>query len=256
MNAPILALNDLAIRFGGVAAVDNVSFAIASGEFVGLIGPNGAGKTTLIRLISGILAPDEGRVALLGEDVTRRSTASRVRRGLALTHQIVRPFRTMSVLDNVVLAAGHKRTVDPLRALIQMDRQAERQRAASILRRVGLSGAESKLAGALPLGELKRLEIARALALDPIIMLLDEPLAGLNNAEAAEQIDMIGGVNASGVTILLVEHNLEEVIRACRRLIVLANGRVIGDGPPREVMRQDDVRAAYLGESVGAHAEG
>jgi branched-chain amino acid transport system ATP-binding protein len=186
--------------------------------------------------------------------VTRRSTATRVRRGLALTHQVVRPFRTMSVLDNIVLAAGHRRTVDPLRALLQTDRQPERERAESILRQVGLAGVESKLAGSLPLGQLKRLEIARALALDPTIVLLDEPLAGLNNAEAAEQIDMIGAVNASGVTILLVEHNLEEVIRACRRLIVLANGRVIGDGLPRDVMRQDDVRAAYLGESVDVHA--
>jgi branched-chain amino acid transport system ATP-binding protein len=256
MNAPVLTLHDLSIRFGGVAAVDNVSFAIGSSEFVALIGPNGAGKTTLIRLISGILLPDTGRVELLGEDVTRRSTATRVRGGLALTHQIVRPFRTMSALDNVILAAGHKRTVDPLRALVQTGREAERERSASILRQVGLVGAETKLAGSLPLGQLKRLEIARALALDPTIVLLDEPLAGLNNSEAAEQIDMIAAVNASGVTILLVEHNLEEVIRACRRLIVLANGRVIGDGLPHDVMRQEDVRAAYLGESVEAHAAG
>jgi branched-chain amino acid transport system ATP-binding protein len=256
MNAPVLALHHLAIRFGGVAAVDGVSFSVAAGDFVGLIGPNGAGKTTLIRLISGILAPDSGRVELLGENVARRSTATRVRRGLALTHQIVRPFRTMSALDNVALAAGHRRTIDPLRALLQTDRQAERGRAASILLQVGLAGTESKLAGSLPLGQLKRLEIARALALDPTIVLLDEPLAGLNNSEAAEQIDMIAGLNATGVTILLVEHNLEEVIRACRRLIVLANGRVIGDGLPRDVMRQADVRAAYLGESVEAHAAG
>jgi branched-chain amino acid transport system ATP-binding protein len=256
MTAPVLALTNLAIRFGGIAAVDDLSLSIGRGDFVGLIGPNGAGKTTLMRLISGILAPDSGRVELLGEDVTRRSTATRVRRGLALTHQIVRPFRTMSALDNVVLAAGHKRTVDPLRALIQTGRQAERERAELILRQVGLTGAEMKLAGSLPLGQLKRLEIARALALDPTIVLLDEPLAGLNNSEAAEQIDMIAGVNASGVTILLVEHNLEEVIRACRRLVVLANGRVIGDGLARDVMAQDDVRAAYLGDSVGADAEG
>src|SRR3954454_16617504 len=256
MNAPVLALHDLAIRFGGVAAVDNVSFQVTSGDFVGLIGPNGAGKTTLIRLISGILAPDRGRIELRGEDRTRRATPPCVRRDFALTHQIVRPFRTMSVLDNVVLAAGHNRTVDPLRALLQTGRQVERQRATSILRQVGLAGAESKLAGSLPLGQLKRLEIARALALDPTIVLLDEPLAGLNNAEAGEQIDMIAAVNASGVTILLIEHNLEEVIRASRRLIVLANGRVIGDGLPRDVMRQDDVRAAYLGENVDAYAEG
>ncbi len=254
MSAPVLAVHDLAVRFGGVAAVDNVSFSIAAGDFVGLIGPNGAGKTTLIRLISGIVPPDSGRVELHGEDVTRRATATRVRLGLALTHQIVRPFRTMTALDNVVLAAGHKRTMNPLSALVQKDRGAERDRAAMILKQVGLAGTESKLAGSLPLGQLKRLEIARGLALDPKVMLLDEPLAGLNNSEAAAQVDMIAAVNASGVTILLVEHNLEEVIRATRRLIVLANGRVIGDGLPRDVMQQEDVRAAYLGESVDAHA--
>jgi branched-chain amino acid transport system ATP-binding protein len=254
MSAPVLAVHDLAVRFGGVAAVDNVTFSIAGGDFVGLIGPNGAGKTTLIRLISGIVPPDSGRVELHGEDVTRRATATRVRLGLALTHQIVRPFRTMTALDNVVLAAGHKRTMNPLSALVQKDRGAERDRAAMILKQVGLAGTESKLAGSLPLGQLKRLEIARGLALDPKVMLLDEPLAGLNNSEAAAQVDMIAAVNASGVTILLVEHNLEEVIRATRRLIVLANGRVIGDGLPRDVMQQEDVRAAYLGESVDAHA--
>jgi branched-chain amino acid transport system ATP-binding protein len=160
----------------------------------------------------------------------------------------------MTALDNVVLAAGHKRTMNPLSALVQKDRGAERDRAAMILKQVGLAGTESKLAGSLPLGQLKRLEIARGLALDPKVMLLDEPLAGLNNSEAAAQVDMIAAVNASGVTILLVEHNLEEVIRATRRLIVLANGRVIGDGLPRDVMQQEDVRAAYLGESVDAHA--
>jgi branched-chain amino acid transport system ATP-binding protein len=254
MSAPVLAVHDLAVRFGGVAAVNSVSFSIDAGAFVGLIGPNGAGKTTLIRLISGIVPPDSGRVELHGEDVTRRATATRVRLGLALTHQIVRPFRTMTALDNVVLAAGHKRTMNPLSALVQKDRGAERDRAAMILKQVGLAGTESKLAGSLPLGQLKRLEIARGLALDPKIMLLDEPLAGLNNSEAAAQVDMIAAVNASGVTILLVEHNLEEVIRATRRLIVLANGRVIGDGLPRDVMQQEDVRAAYLGESVDAHA--
>jgi len=248
-----LQLEDLAVRFGGVQAVDSVTVSIAPGEFVGLIGPNGAGKTTLIRIITGSVAPDRGRVVLAGSDVTRHSTASRVREGLALTHQMVRPFREMTVLDNVVLAAGYHRTANPLRAALSVSRAPERERAADILMRVGLSGTEGKLAGALPLGQMKRLEVARALALDPRIVLLDEPLAGLNQTEAAKQVEMITTVNAQGITVVLVEHNLEEVMRSCRRLIVLNDGRVIGDGAPQEVMADVVVRAAYVGNGT-SHA--
>ena len=142
-----LQLEDLAVHFGGVHAVDGVTFSIAPGEFVGLIGPNGAGKTTLIRIVAGAVKPDRGRVVLAGSDVTRNSTATRVRQGLALTHQIVRPFREMTVLDNVVLAAGYRRTANPLRAALNVSRSRERERAADILVRVGLSGTEGKLSG-------------------------------------------------------------------------------------------------------------
>jgi branched-chain amino acid transport system ATP-binding protein len=250
-----LQLDNLAIRFGGVQAVDGVSFAVEQGDFVGLIGPNGAGKTTLIRIVAGILHPDRGRVHLSGVDVTADATAARVRRGLALTHQIVRPFREMTVLDNVVLGAGYRRTSNPFRAMLHTDRRREIERAAHILAQVGLAGSENKPAGSLPLGQMKRLEVARALAVDPQVILLDEPLAGLNHAEASKQVETIAEVHGRGITVVLVEHNLEEVMRLSRRLIVLNNGKVIGDGKPREVMADPVVHDAYVGGGMVAHAE-
>jgi len=250
-----LQLENVAIRFGGVQAVDGVSFAVEGGDFVGLIGPNGAGKTTLIKIVAGLLRPDRGRVTLGGADVTDEATATRVRRGLALTHQIVRPFREMTVLDNVVLAAGIQHTSSPFRALLHVNRRGEDERAAHILGLVGLAGTERKLAGSLPLGQMKRLEVARALAVDPKVILLDEPLAGLNHAEASKQVETISQVHRRGITVILVEHNLEEVMRICRRLIVLNNGLVIGDGEPRAVMADPVVHDAYVGGGMVSHAE-
>jgi branched-chain amino acid transport system ATP-binding protein len=250
-----LRLEDVAIRFGGVRAIDGVSFAIEEGDFVGLIGPNGAGKTTLIKVVAGLLQPDRGRVWISGVDVTNDATAARVRRGLALTHQIVRPFREMTVLDNVALGAGYRHTSSPFRAMVHLDRRSEYDRAAHILAQVGLAGTESKLAGSLPLGQMKRLEVARALAVDPRVILLDEPLAGLNHAEASKQVETIAEVHARGITVVLVEHNLEEVMRICRRLIVLNNGQVVGDGEPREVMADPVVHDAYVGGGMASHAE-
>jgi branched-chain amino acid transport system ATP-binding protein len=250
-----LELDDVAIRFGGVQAVAGVSLAVEAGDFVGLIGPNGAGKTTLIKIVAGLLGLDRGKVRLGGVDVTHDATAARVRRGLALTHQIVRPFREMTVLDNVVLGAGYRRTSSPFRAMLHIDRRRESERAAHILALVGLGGTERKLAGSLPLGQMKRLEVARALAVDPKVILLDEPLAGLNHTEAGKQVETISDVHKRGITVLLVEHNLEEVMRMCRRLIVLNNGLVIGDGEPRAVMADPVVHDAYVGGGMVIHAE-
>jgi len=250
---PALEAKALAIRFGGVNAVAGVSFAVAPGELVGLIGPNGAGKTTLMRIIAGVLAADAGEVAISGRDVTRLSTQARVRRGLAITHQIVRPFRSMTALENVALAAGHRLTANPLRALLRYERVNVEQRARTVLAQVGLAGEEEKPVTALPLGHLKRLEVARALAVDPILILLDEPLAGLNHREAASLADVIAAINGAGITIVLVEHNLGEVMRVCRRLLVLDQGRIIDDGAPGKVMANPAVRAAYLGTGQ-AHA--
>lgn len=250
-----LQLDDIAIRFGGVQALAGVSLSVEAGDFVGLIGPNGAGKTTLIRIVAGLLRPDRGRVLLNGLDVTHDRTAARVRRGLALTHQIVRPFRRMTVLENVVLGAGYHHTQNPLRALLHVDRRKESERAVQTLAEVGLAGTEQKLADSLPLGQLKRLELARALATDPKVILLDEPLAGLNQTEAAKQIETIATIQQCGVTVVLVEHNLEEVMRICRRLVVLNNGQIIGDGAPRAVMADPVVHDAYVGGGMTSDVE-
>ena len=227
---------------------------IEARQFVGLIGPNGAGKTTLIRIVAGAVRADRGRVLLGGTDITDMRTASRIRKGMALTHQMVRPFHEMTVLDNVALAAGYLRTSSPLRAILHIRQNRERERAAAILVRVGLGAVGSKRAGSLPLGQMKRLEVARALAVDPKIILFDEPLAGLNQAEAAKQMETIAAVHAQGITVVLVEHNLEEVMRSCRRLIVLNEGRVIADGAPQDVMADPAVQQAYVGGGREAHA--
>jgi len=242
-----LHLDAVSIRFGGVIAGDHGTCSISAGEFVGLIGPNGAGKTTLIRIIAGLLAPDWGRILVSGVNVTNLSTAKRVRNGLAMTHQIVRPFRSMTVLENVTLAAGHRITANPLHALLRWDRGMEEERSREVLASVGLKGAELQPVLALPLGQLKRLEVARALAVDPFVILLDEPLAGLNRREAAVQMDVIASINARGVTTIVVEHNLAEVVRICPRVIVLDQGRIIADGPPNTVIADPAVREAYLG---------
>jgi branched-chain amino acid transport system ATP-binding protein len=244
-----LQVDAVAIRFGGVQAVAGVSCSIARGDLVGLIGPNGAGKTTLLKIISGLLAPDAGRVIIAGMDVTNLPTELRVRKGLAITHQVVRPFRSMSVLDNVMLAAGHRVTANPFVALLRYRRDTEEARAREILESVGLVGEEHKSVMALPLGRLKRLEVARALAVDPVLILLDEPLAGLNQREAAQQADVIAAINAKGITTVLIEHNLAEVMRVSRRLLVLDQGRIIADGTPHDVMTDAGVREAYLGKA-------
>jgi branched-chain amino acid transport system ATP-binding protein len=224
-----------------------VSFTVEQGEFLAVIGPNGAGKTTALRMVAGILRPDSGQVFLGDRDVTALPAHARVRLGLGFTHQIVRPFYSFTTIENVMLAAGHRQTGSPWRALTSRSRAAARERAAAILARVGLAEQAEKSPRALPLGQRKRLEVARAIALDPKLLLLDEPLAGLSSAEAATMADLIRTLPGEGITVLLVEHNLGEVLRVADRLVVLDAGKVLAEGVPAEVMKRDDVRQAYTG---------
>lgn len=246
----LLEVREVSVQFDGVRALEAVSFAVGEGELVGLIGPNGAGKTTCLRAVTGALRPAAGRVLLDGRDVTGLPPHARVRLGLGLSQQLVRPFRSMTVAENVMLAAGLARTARPLLALVQNDRSRERAQALDLLRRVDIEDAADARPATLPLGVLKRLEVARALALSPRLLLLDEPLAGLSSAEARALADSVTALNADGLTVVLIEHNLGEVLRVCRRLVVLDNGVRIAEGTPREVMADPTVRAAYLGEGA------
>ncbi len=240
-------IDDLHVSFGGVAAASGVSFAVERGEFLAVIGPNGAGKTTVLRMVAGILRPDRGRVFFDERDVTGLPAHARVRLGLGFTHQIVRPFHSFSTVENVMLAAGHRQTQSPWRALTSRSRAAAREKAQAILQRLGLAAQAERLPRALPLGQRKRLEVGRAIALDPKLLLLDEPLAGLSSAEAATMADLMRALPAQGITVVLVEHNLGEVLRVADRLVVLDAGKVLAEGAPNDVMARADVRQAYTG---------
>lgn len=250
----LLDVKSVSVHFGGVRALENVSFHVQEGEFLSLIGPNGAGKTTMLRAITGMVNPQCDYIRLAGRNIRGLPTHRRAQLGLALTHQIVRPFRSMNLVDNVTLAVGHRRIRNIARAMLSTNRSAERREAMRLLGLVDIaSEAELPVAGQ-PLGVLKRLEVARALALKPRLLLLDEPLAGLNNVEASRLADTITRINGDGLTVVMIEHNLGEVLRVSQRLVVLDNGAKIAEGDPGEVMRMAEVRAAYVGRGREAHA--
>ena len=245
----LLEAEGLSVTFGGVRAVRGVDIEVEQGELVGLIGPNGAGKTTLVRLLTGIVRPGAGEVRFDGHEVTRAPVHARARRGLAMTHQLVRPFPDMTLVENVALAAAHALTSRPFAALLRTGRGAARRRAGELLERLGIAELAERRAATLPLGVQKRLEMGRALAIAPRLLLLDEPLAGLNQTEAGRLADLIVTLNREGLSVVLVEHNLAEVLRIATRLVVMVDGAVLASGNGGEVMRRADVRAAYLGES-------
>ncbi|MGI9501412.1 MAG: ABC transporter ATP-binding protein [Geminicoccaceae bacterium] len=243
----LLSVENVTISFGGITAVSDVSLVVERNSLLGFIGPNGAGKTTLMRIITGVLRPEAGRVVFGGQDVTRWPVDRRIGRGMALAQQIVRPMRTLNILDNVALAAGAARMASPWAAFLHTSRQAERTRAEDLLTMVGLGDATDAMPGELPLGALKRLEVARALALEPKLLLLDEPLAGLNQTEARAMADLIADLAGNGRSVLLIEHNIKEVARICPALYVQDNGRHLLQGPTAEVMAAPELRRAYLG---------
>ncbi|MDK2384595.1 MAG: ABC transporter ATP-binding protein [Candidatus Korarchaeota archaeon] len=245
----ILEVERVVKRFGGLVAVDNVSFSVKEGEIFGIIGPNGAGKTTLFNVITGFYKPDSGRVRFLGKDITSMRPNKLAKLGLTRTWQIVKPFLGMSVLDNVLVSIYATKGV-----ISGISEEEAVERAEGILEFAGLLHRKDVLAEALPHGERKRLEIARALATEPKLLMLDEPAGGLTPTEMDEVMEVVRKVRESGGTVVIIEHNMRVIMNVCERIMVLNFGRKIAEGSPEEISRNEEVIKAYLGERFHARS--
>jgi branched-chain amino acid transport system ATP-binding protein len=242
----ILEVKDLSKRFGGLTATKNVSFSLASGELTGILGPNGAGKTTLFNLLTGFIAADTGSVLFEGQELRGLAPHRIVNRGVARTFQLTRPFLGMTVLENVVVACLSPRARDA------HDKEA---RAQELLDQVGLGAKAREPVETLPYGDLRRLEIARALATKPNLLLLDEPFAGLGSSEIEPLAQLIKRLHREQkLTILLIEHKLREFMALVSRVIAIDFGEIIAIAPPAEIVRNPRVIEAYIGKTEAAHA--
>jgi branched-chain amino acid transport system ATP-binding protein len=247
----LLDADRVAKAFGGMKVVNDLSLQMNRGEILGIIGPNGAGKTTLFNLLAGALPIDSGQITLGGQDLSRAGPEARIGAGMARTFQIPRPFSRMTVLENVMTAAQRQLGEGLFSALLAPTRVAAQERANAARARdlldfVSLSHLEDQPASVLSGGQRKLLELARVMMADPRLILLDEPAAGVNPALLDLIIDRISAINAQGVAVLLIEHNMEMIARLCPRVIVMAAGKTLAEGKPEEVSRRADVIEVYL----------
>ena len=236
----ILQVQDVTKRFGGLQALTDVTFDLPEGQILGLIGPNGEGKTTLFNVINGVYAPNKGKIFFRDEDITGKPSYEVARRGLARAHQVVRPLHDLTVRENVMVGACFGREGHSLAAAVQ--------KADAALAQVGLAARADQPSGLLNVAQKKRLELARALAARPYLLLLDEVLAGLNPTEIAEMVDTILKIRDEGITILMIEHVMQAVMSISDRIIVLDYGQLIAQGKPEEVAANPQVIEAYLGD--------
>jgi branched-chain amino acid transport system ATP-binding protein len=253
MSETVLEVRDLSVRFGGIRAVSSVSLAVGAGEILSIIGPNGAGKTTIFNVVTGLYRPTAGEVRLRGRPISLLPPHARARLGIARTFQNIRLFRDLTVGENVRVARYGRARAGLLGSLLRTpgfrrERDETDGRVAALLEGVGLQDRSRELARNLPYGDQKRLELARALALEPSVLLLDEPAAGMSTGEADALMTLIRGLRDRGLAILLVEHHIRVVMGVSDRVLVLNHGERIAEGPPVAVRRDPAVIAAYLGE--------